>query len=330
MDGGRAARRRGRSARCCSRRSARSSARFSAAGCGSCRCARSTRWAGCCSARRAGFAVVWVARRGGAARARARPCCAGRRRPPTSPPADRARAAAAGAERARADRPVPVRSPARSASVQPPTKAILRSRSSGSARRERRARRRHRVRGGRRAAAAGVAAPHLVVTAAHVVAGEHDTRVEQARSSEALPATWSPSTRATTSPSCACRRCPPRRCGSPTRVPALPSRSSATRRTARSTRARADRAARGPSSPRTRYGRGPVDAGAHRLRRLVRHGDSGGPAVDGDGAVQTTIFAARDRRPRRLRRPDRPRARALAARRHDPVSTGACAPLARG
>ena len=41
------------------------------------------------------------------------------------------------------------------------------------------------------------------------------------------------------------------------------------------------------------YGRGPVGRTVTTLRGTVRHGDSGGPAVDARGAVETTVFAAR-------------------------------------
>ena len=41
------------------------------------------------------------------------------------------------------------------------------------------------------------------------------------------------------------------------------------------------------------YGRGPVRRPITSLRGLVRSGNSGGPMVDGDGRVVTTIFAAR-------------------------------------
>ena len=40
------------------------------------------------------------------------------------------------------------------------------------------------------------------------------------------------------------------------------------------------------------YGRGPVRRTIATLRGLVRHGNSGGPMVDGDGRVVTTIFAS--------------------------------------
>ncbi len=40
-------------------------------------------------------------------------------------------------------------------------------------------------------------------------------------------------------------------------------------------------------------GRGPVNRGITTLRGRVRHGNSGGPAVDNRGRVRTTVFAAR-------------------------------------
>ncbi|HWG57002.1 MAG TPA: trypsin-like peptidase domain-containing protein, partial [Gaiellaceae bacterium] len=41
------------------------------------------------------------------------------------------------------------------------------------------------------------------------------------------------------------------------------------------------------------YGRGPIRRSITTLRGRVRQGNSGGPAVDGQGRVQTTVFAAR-------------------------------------
>jgi S1-C subfamily serine protease len=41
------------------------------------------------------------------------------------------------------------------------------------------------------------------------------------------------------------------------------------------------------------YGHGPVAREITSLRGRVRHGDSGGPAVDSSGAVQVTVFASR-------------------------------------
>jgi hypothetical protein len=44
------------------------------------------------------------------------------------------------------------------------------------------------------------------------------------------------------------------------------------------------------------YGRGPVQRTITSLRGLVRHGNSGGPVVDGSGRVVGTVFAAAQRR----------------------------------
>ena len=41
------------------------------------------------------------------------------------------------------------------------------------------------------------------------------------------------------------------------------------------------------------YGRGPVTRTVTTLRGVVRHGNSGGPAIDADGRVRTTVFAQR-------------------------------------
>jgi S1-C subfamily serine protease len=49
----------------------------------------------------------------------------------------------------------------------------------------------------------------------------------------------------------------------------------------------------GPVITDDAVGRGPVRRLVTTLRGVVRHGDSGGPAVDGRGRVQATIFAAR-------------------------------------
>ena len=56
------------------------------------------------------------------------------------------------------------------------------------------------------------------------------------------------------------------------------------------------------------YGEGPVSRTVTSLSGEVRHGNSGGPAVNAAGAVETTVFAARAQRRRRVRRPgfDRP------------------------
>jgi hypothetical protein len=57
----------------------------------------------------------------------------------------------------------------------------------------------------------------------------------------------------------------------------------------------------------------------------VRHGDSGAPAVDARGAVQSTVFAARLRTVGGYGVPDTVVRAALNSAR-GPVSTGDCAP----
>jgi hypothetical protein len=72
------------------------------------------------------------------------------------------------------------------------------------------------------------------------------------------------------------------------------------------------------------YGAGPVTRRITSLRGRVRHGDSGAPAVDARGAVQTTIFAARLPVGGFGVPADVVRADLDAAK--QPVSTGDCAP----
>jgi uncharacterized membrane protein required for colicin V production len=72
------------------------------------------------------------------------------------------------------------------------------------------------------------------------------------------------------------------------------------------------------------YGRGPVNRAVTTLRGTFRHGDSGGPAVDGNGAVQTVLFAARAGGGGFGVAPFV--VRTALANAKGPVSTGACAP----
>jgi S1-C subfamily serine protease len=74
------------------------------------------------------------------------------------------------------------------------------------------------------------------------------------------------------------------------------------------------------------YGRGPVRRRITTLRGLVRHGNSGGPMVDGQGRVVTTIFAAAETEGAHegFGVPDEFATAALAQAR-DPVDTGPCA-----
>ena len=59
------------------------------------------------------------------------------------------------------------------------------------------------------------------------------------------------------------------------------------------------------------------------LAGLIRHGNSGGPAVDAAGAVEATVFAARIGAKGGYGVPDAP-VRAALRRAKGPVSTGAC------
>jgi hypothetical protein len=72
------------------------------------------------------------------------------------------------------------------------------------------------------------------------------------------------------------------------------------------------------------YGRGPVRRLVTSLRGTVRPGNSGGPMVDGDGRVVTTIFAAtRSERPGGYGVPNSV-VRDVLDRARDPVGTGPC------
>jgi hypothetical protein len=72
------------------------------------------------------------------------------------------------------------------------------------------------------------------------------------------------------------------------------------------------------------YGNGPVFRTVTTLRGRIRHGDSGGPAVDGTGAVEATVFAARVGEAAGYGVPASA-VRAALASAHGPVSTKACA-----
>lgn len=73
------------------------------------------------------------------------------------------------------------------------------------------------------------------------------------------------------------------------------------------------------------YGRGPVTRAITSLGGSVRHGDSGAPAVDARGAVQSTVFASRLRSVGGFGIPDTVVRKAL-NRAGATVSTGDCAP----
>jgi uncharacterized membrane protein required for colicin V production len=72
------------------------------------------------------------------------------------------------------------------------------------------------------------------------------------------------------------------------------------------------------------YGRGPVGRSVTTIRGTVRHGDSGGPAVDASGAVATTVFGTHVGGGGGFGVPTSIVRNAL-SRAHGSVSTGACA-----
>ena len=72
------------------------------------------------------------------------------------------------------------------------------------------------------------------------------------------------------------------------------------------------------------YGHGPVSRTITAVSGHVRHGNSGGPAIDRRGRVQTTVFAARVNTSGGFGVPAELVQRAL-ANAQEPVSTGACA-----
>lgn len=168
------------------------------------------------------------------------------------------------------------------------------------------------------------ARPHLVVTAAHVVAGQKDTMVES-QSGARYPADVVSFDRKNdvavlrvdlldARPLALTDATP----GTAVAVLGFPENGPFT-----ATAARIGKTA--VVLAEDAYGSGPVTRSITSLRGRVRHGDSGAPAVDARGAVQATIFAARLRSAGGYGVPaDVIRANLGAAAR--PVSTGACAP----
>jgi uncharacterized membrane protein required for colicin V production len=165
---------------------------------------------------------------------------------------------------------------------------------------------------------------NLVVTAAHVVAGQNDTVVEL-QSGPRLPAqTVAFDTRNDVAvlhvAGLGLRPLPlaPPRSGAAVAVLGFPENGPFTATPARIGRTSTVLA-------ENAYGRGPVTRGITSLGGRVRHGDSGAPAVDARGAVQSTVFAARLRTVGGYGVPDTV-VRAALNSAHGPVSTGDCAP----
>jgi S1-C subfamily serine protease len=138
-----------------------------------------------------------------------------------------------------------------------------------------------------------VAAPGLVVTNAHVVAGETDTTVTPAGSSTSLDATavhYDPTNdlallRVSGLDDAPLSFAPSVRSGAPGAVLGYPENGPLTITPARA-------GATGPVITQDSYGRGPVTRQLTALRGEVRSGNSGGPLVDDDGRVMGTVFAA--------------------------------------
>jgi S1-C subfamily serine protease len=138
-----------------------------------------------------------------------------------------------------------------------------------------------------------VAAPGVVVTAAHVVAGEHDTTVNPFGSTAKLAAHaigFDPTNDIAVLRVPGLKRRPlplvDPRSGASVAVLGYPEDGPFDATPARI----------GSTSfvlMTDAYGHGPVDRAVTTVRGTLRHGNSGGPAVDGNGAVQTTVFAAR-------------------------------------
>jgi uncharacterized membrane protein required for colicin V production len=164
----------------------------------------------------------------------------------------------------------------------------------------------------------------LVVTAAHVVAGQHDTVVEL-QSGARIPA--QPVAFDTRNDIAVLHvdglglpplRLVPARSGAAVAVLGFPENGPFTATPARIGRTSVVLA-------EDAYGRGPVTRAITSLGGLVRHGDSGAPAVDAQGAVESTVFAARLRTVGGYGVPDNVVRTAL-NRARGPVSTGDCAP----
>jgi len=165
---------------------------------------------------------------------------------------------------------------------------------------------------------------NLVVTAAHVVAGQRDTVVEL-QSSARLPAqvvVFDPRNDIAVLrvEGLGLRPLPlvPAKVGRAVAVLGFPENGPFTATPARIGRTSVVLA-------EDAYGRGPVTRAITSLGGRVRHGDSGAPAVDAQGAVESTVFASRLRSVGGFGVPDTIVRAALNAAR-GPVSTGDCAP----
>jgi S1-C subfamily serine protease len=165
----------------------------------------------------------------------------------------------------------------------------------------------------------------LVVTAAHVVAGEHSTVVQIPGVSglhHATAVSYDPRDdiavlRISGAPAATPLRLVDPRSGASVAILGYPENGPLT-----ATPGRVGRTA--VVLTEDAYGNGPVARTITAVAGSVRHGNSGGPAVDRSGAVESTIFAARIGAPSGYGVPAPVVRRALASAK-GPVSTGACA-----
>ena len=170
-----------------------------------------------------------------------------------------------------------------------------------------------------------VVSPGLVVTAAHVVAGETNTSVVQSGSTQRLdaqPIAFDPRNDVAVLrvPDLAAKPLPVADPDSGASVaivgyPLNGPLDSEPGRVGRTQTVLTDDA----------YGHGPVSRTVTSVGGVVRHGNSGGPAIDSSGRVQLTVFAARIGGYGGYGIPTQVVRRVLATA-HGPVSTGDCAP----
>jgi S1-C subfamily serine protease len=169
-----------------------------------------------------------------------------------------------------------------------------------------------------------VAGDGLVVTAAHVVAGQPETTVEHGNGREsAVAVAFDPRNDVAVLRVDGELELPPLRLGqgtpgAPVAILGFPESGPFA-----ATAGRIGRTARVISEDA--YGDGPVVRTITSLRGQVRYGHSGGPAVDAGGQVQTMVFAARPGARGGFGVPPEVMRRALASA-GEPVSTGDCAP----
>jgi uncharacterized membrane protein required for colicin V production len=169
-----------------------------------------------------------------------------------------------------------------------------------------------------------VVAPHLVVTAAHVIAGERDTHVQQAGTRvrlRAQPIAFDARNDLAVLrvPGLAARALPLTNAvdGAAVAIVGYPNDGPLD-----ATPGRIGRTATVLSEDA--YGHGPVTRTITSIGGAIRHGDSGAPAIDAAGHVQVTVFAIKPGAASGYGVPDELVRKALAGAKAS-VSTGACA-----